>query len=216
MLVVSKERYVPVTINTVVLSKEDWYFYVHRDVYDQAVVLSDSYKTMEIITDLIGGPRLNDDTVSWFFENAPKPIHILAPYLSLIDTEIEQDMELCCGVLHAITAMINVRNFINKPVEVRKSVIFSHSIKEEYEMAWDRFFMSAIPYEQRHILTQSVGSIPTGIPNDSLGVITQAEADKTTILPIFKSNSDKNVDTSTSASGNSTAAERKATKNLLK
>jgi hypothetical protein len=156
MLVVSKERYLPVTINTLVLSKGDRYFYIHRDVYDQAVILSDKYPKVESLINEINGSQVNQDTVAWFYENAPKPIHSLAPFLLLVDGEIEQDMEICCGVLHAITAMINVRNFILKPIEIRKSVSFSLSIKEEYEMAWERFFMTAIPYEQRHGLIQPV------------------------------------------------------------
>lgn len=163
MLVVSKERYLPVTINTMVLSKGELYFYIHRDVYDQAVILSDSYQQIEGLINEITGTQVNYATVVWFYENAPKPIHSLAPFLLLVDGEIEQDMEICCGVLHTITGMINVRNFILKPIEIRKSVTFSLSIKEEYEMAWERFFITAIPYEQRHGLiqpTQQVFELP--------------------------------------------------------
>jgi hypothetical protein len=174
MLVVSKERYLPVTINTIVLAKEGRYYYVHRDVYDQAVVLFDRYQTLDTLIHEINGSQISSDTVAWFFENAPKPINILAPFLTLVDGEIEKDMEVICGVLHAITAMINVRNFILKPIEIRKSVSFSLSIKEEYEMAWDRFFMSAIPYEQRHgfpkLTQQIVGTPPVEAENDFLNI----------------------------------------------
>ncbi|OBY77766.1 hypothetical protein BBG47_19955 [Paenibacillus sp. KS1] len=150
MIVCSKERYIPVTINTLVLHKEDRYYYVHRDVYDQAVILADRYADLEHLMELVGGTSVNQEIVEWFYQQAPRPLHILAPYLRLVDGALERNIEICCGVLHAITAMISVRNFILKPQEIRKSVSFSLTAKEEYEMAWDRFFLSAIPYEERY------------------------------------------------------------------
>jgi hypothetical protein len=148
MIVVSKDRYLPITANTMVLFKDERFFYVHRDVYDQAVVLTDRYPDMQELRELVGGTDHNDDTVLWFAQAAPRPLHILAPYLSLIDGKVEQDIEICCGALHVITAMIHARNFILKPVEVRKCVSFSLTVKEEYQMAWDRFLISSIPYSE--------------------------------------------------------------------
>src|SRR5690606_33779091 len=55
-----------------------------------------------------------------------------------------------------------------KPVEVRKSVSFSLSIKDEYEMAWDRFFMTAIPYvESRNHIAALMSAIYQQQPTDS-------------------------------------------------
>lgn len=159
MIVCSKERYIPVTINTLVLLKEDRYYYVHRDVYDQAVILADRYADLEQLMELVGGTSVNQEIVEWFYQQAPRPLHILAPYLRLVDGALERNIEVCCGVLHAITAMISVRNFILKPQEIRKSVSFSLTAKEEYEMAWDRFFLSAIPYEERYQAAPSYRSL---------------------------------------------------------
>lgn len=152
MLVISEKRYFPSTVNTIVLSKNDLYYYVHRDVYDQSVVLSDRHN-LESLSTVIGIKEEGTEIVSWFYENAPSPINILAPYLYLVEGEISKDMEECCGVLHSITAVINVRRFITQPAELRKSVTFSLSIKEEYELAWERFFMEAIPYESRNYMS---------------------------------------------------------------
>ncbi|GFN30943.1 hypothetical protein [Paenibacillus xylaniclasticus] len=149
MIVVTKERYIPVMVNMIVLTKGEHYFYIHRDVYDQAVILSDRYREFSQLSELVGGKDVNGETAAWFYESAPKPLHIFAPYLLLIDGVIDKDMEQACGVLHVITSMIHVRQFIEKPPEIRRSVSFSLSIKEEYEMAWDRFIASSIPYDQR-------------------------------------------------------------------
>ncbi|GKU77578.1 hypothetical protein [Paenibacillus sp. L3-i20] len=232
MLVVSKERYLPVTVNTLVLSANETYFYIHRDVYDQAVILSDRYESLHELAELVGGTGRNDDTVQWFYEQAPKPIHILAPFLSLIDGEIEQDLEICCGVLHVITSLIHARHFVQKPQEVRKSVSFSLTIKEEYEMAWDRFFATALPYEQRNMLygapvTVRMSSSPIMEPVvgnfkenvQELSNINHVQAsvpiDSTTLLEGFSQIREEAAQESESSLFASTAAERKATKNLL-
>jgi hypothetical protein len=158
MIIASKQRYLPVVINMIVLQKDDWYFYLHRDVYDQAVILADRYdQAPEELAEMIGGYDHNDDTVRWFYEYAPKPLHILAPCLRLIAGRIDPDLELVCGVLHVITSMIQVRQFILKPPEIRRSVSFSLTIKAEYEMAWERFFASSVPYDQRGFAMRQSG-----------------------------------------------------------
>ncbi|QGQ98835.1 hypothetical protein EHS13_30125 [Paenibacillus psychroresistens] len=150
MIVVSKIRYLPITINTLVLYKDEHFYYLSRDVYDQALLLMNNYPILKNLSDIFEGSKMNDSTVSWFFEKAPHPINILAPYLFLVNGPVEQDIELCCGVLNAITNMLNVRSFINKPSEIRKSVSFSLLIKEEYKIEWNRFFLSALPYESQN------------------------------------------------------------------
>jgi len=183
MLIACKERLLPVTVNTLVLLKDDFYFYIHRDVYDQAVILSDRHKELNELVDLIGKSDLNHETVQWFYSNAPKPIHILAPYMYLVDGPIDPGMEECCGVLHVISTMIHLRNFLTKPPEIRKSVSFSLTIKEEYEMAWDRFIQSAIPYEQRLGLLKPPSSESIPIPFVPLET---REPDPTLTVPLIK------------------------------
>lgn len=228
MLVVSRERYLPVTVNTLVLYAHESYFYIHRDVYDQAIILSDRYESLDELAALVGGYEINGDTVQWFYANAPKPLHILAPYLSLIDGEIEQDMELCCGVLHVITSLIHVRHFIQKPQEVRKSVSFSLSIKEEYEMAWDRFFMTALPYDQRNVvygqkavegtngtsaMLPDVESLQEPYPINNVPIAEDIVA--TSILEGFSHKREELVPESAPSPMAASNAERKATKSLL-
>ncbi|MBO9597430.1 MAG: hypothetical protein J7559_06380, partial [Cohnella sp.] len=151
MIVATRERYLPTLVNTMVLSMNGWYFYLHRDVYDQAVILTDRYDTFDSLAQAIGCEGAEGEaTARWFYDHTPKPLRVLAPFLQLIDGTLEQDMELCCGVLHVVTAMIHVKGFPEKPPEVRRSVSFSLTIREEYELAWERFIQSAVPYEKRH------------------------------------------------------------------
>ena len=146
MIVASKERYLPVMVNVIVLAQANWYFYVHRDVFEQATILMSKYRNLQEMADAFGGIRCNAATVDWFFDEAPKPLHMLAPYLSLVEGELECDIEQCCGTLHVISSMISVLNFIGKPADIRRSVSFSPFVREEYEYAWDCFLSSCVPY----------------------------------------------------------------------
>jgi hypothetical protein len=151
MIVFSKERFLPTTPNVIVLTdKEGNYYYVHRDVYDMAIVLSDRHD-LDSVKAIVEG-TYNSDAVEYYYLTAPKPVNILAPFLSLVTGELENDIELLTGVIHAISGATNLREFVRLKRELRKTVTFSLNVKEEYEMAWDRFFNTAVPYDERAAL----------------------------------------------------------------
>jgi len=213
MIIVSRERYIPVIVNMIVLFKDEHYFYIHRDVYDQAVVLADRYRELEPLAALVGGKDINRETAAWFYEAAPRPLHILAPYLSLIDGAIAKDMELACGVLHVVTSMIHVRQFIEKPEEIRRSVSFSLSIKEEYEMAWERFAASSIPYDRRgnYMGMQQVSAAAPELPER-----TASAMDTVALFPHAASQLSGPGDKGAYTLAAAKEAERSATRNLLR
>lgn len=151
MLVASKDRYLPTVINTLVLSGGEYFYYVHRDVYDQAVILANKYTYDELIS--IVEPQHNLLSMQRFYAYAPYPINILAVFLGIVDTGLSEDMEVLTGALHVITASTNVRAYVEVNKELRKTLQFSLYIQEEYEMAWERFFVTSIPYDERHVGT---------------------------------------------------------------
>ncbi|QUI25109.1 hypothetical protein HZI73_23665 [Vallitalea pronyensis] len=148
MLVASRDRFLPTVINTLVLSKNDYFYYIHRDVYDQAVILADKY-TKESLMSIIE-PQHNLSAIHYFYEQAPYPIHILAVFLGIVDSGLSEDMEVLTGALHVITAATNIKSYVEVNKELRKTLQFSLYIQEEYEMAWERFFITSIPYDERH------------------------------------------------------------------
>ncbi|MFD0671949.1 hypothetical protein [Cohnella sp. GCM10027633] len=211
MIVASKERYLPTMVNTIVLAQGEWYYYMHRDVYDQAVVLTDRYDGYESLAEAIGCARGdNGGAAKWFYDAAPKPLRVLAPFLNLVDGPLEEDVELCCGVLHVVTAMINVKGFPGKPPEVRKSVAFSLTIREEYEWAWERFFQSAIPYDSRH--TAFGAGLAESLPTRPVVAVTDT-------VPLFPSyaafEEDARGKPESAPKKASTQEERSATRSLL-
>lgn len=165
MLVASKDRFLPTVINTLVLSKKDYFFYIHRDVYDQAVILADRYTPQELKT--IVEPEYNTSVIDYFYERAPYPINILAPFLGIVNPGLPEDMEVLTGALHVITAATNIKAYVEVNKELRKTLQFSLYIQEEYEMAWERFFITSIPYDERHT-TQVQTTLPTAPQTESI------------------------------------------------
>lgn len=123
------------------------YFYCHRDTYDKAVILSDRY-TLESISKLLPKTQ-SEDNITTFYETLPAPLKILAPFLNLVKGEIEEDVRTYCGVLQVITSAIDIRKYVKVDAALRNEVSFSLSITEEFEMAWDSFFLTCIPYTGR-------------------------------------------------------------------
>lgn len=152
MLIYSKERLMPSNINMMVLKDENGgYYYIHRSLYDQAVIIEDRYKDNPeaIIRGLGKNPEeYHSINVANFVSEVPKPINILGYFLYLIDGihSTVETIEVLCGAVHVMSSILNFRQFLKTPKEIRASVSFSLSIREEYEVSWDRFFQEAIPY----------------------------------------------------------------------
>ncbi len=146
MLVVSPKRLVPVQINTTVLQGEDGnYYYLHRDLYDQLVVLADAYdygaRMDLLIKSLTGEDRALPDNVKNFFDTVPLPVKMAAPYLLLVNgVEQLETIEDMCGALTVISMSINLRRILKVDKSIRAAVTFSLHIREEYRTHWDRFF----------------------------------------------------------------------------
>lgn len=148
MLTISETRYVPVKPNYIVLQDADGYFYyINRTLYDEAIVLTDRYgQSISTLIKLIGG---NSDfqCVESFVIRAPKSISILGYFLALLSEDIEDDYTDVVGALDLITSNLDPRTFIKQPAEIRQSVNFGMSIRNEYMDSWEMFFDSCYAYE---------------------------------------------------------------------
>lgn len=148
MLIYSKHRVVPTDLNMMVISDvdDDGYFYIHRLLYDQAVIISDIYGDdyVKLALELTGVPDTRED-VDTFFAKAPRPINILAPFLLYVKKPLTE-FEDMVGAIHVMSGPVNLRALLKYPREIRNTPSFSLSIKEEYQLAWDRFFQTASSY----------------------------------------------------------------------
>lgn len=139
MIVISNTRYVPVNPGYIVLQDENGaYYYVHKTLYDQAVILNDRYmNNVQVLQEQIGG-NSDHNCITTFVENAPRPINILGYFLALMERDIEYWGDVV-GALDVISSAINLRNFIKQPKEIRQSVQFSLTLREEYSDGWELF-----------------------------------------------------------------------------
>ena len=81
MLVVSETRYVPTAVNMLVLQGDDgMYYYLHRSLYDQCVILRDAYfNLLPSFYKLLGMEEQHPQVCDTFMEIVPEPIDILGP-----------------------------------------------------------------------------------------------------------------------------------------
>lgn len=164
MLVTSKDRYVPTSVNMMVLQGEDeMYYYVHRSLYDQCVILRDQYfNLLPSFYKLLGWEGEHPEVCDLFLNKAPDPIDILGPFLLLItDCSELTTMEDMCGAISSMSMSVDFRKMFKVPAQVRQSIKFSLSVREEYRIQWDRFFQETPTFEQvsYSALTTAPGSM---------------------------------------------------------
>ncbi len=149
MIIYSKERLVPTDVNMLVIRSKDneGFFYIHRALYDQAVIINDIYgEDPKVLIKSLTNQEESRPDVDYFLETAPVPINILGPFLLLIKGEIEDFVDMV-GALHVMSGPLHFRNMLKIPYDMRNMMpTFSLSIKEEYELAWDRFLQNTMPY----------------------------------------------------------------------
>ena len=133
MLVYSQQHLVPTDVNVMTLQDlSGGYFYIHRSLYDQAVILEDQYGgNYEELSSIVSAPKpIPDDRpdVDFFHEHAPHPINILAPFLILCPDAFDS-LEDMTGAISVMSSVINFKRLPRVPVELRVNVMqFSMSI----------------------------------------------------------------------------------------
>lgn len=148
MLIYSENRLVPTDVNMMTIRAKDniGYFYIHRSLYDQAVVIDDIYASSpEQLRIALTGKSDKRDDIEEFENKAPKPLAILGNFLLLVEAPLET-FEDMVGAIHVMSGPINLRNMLKVPFDMRNTPTFSLSIREEYQLAWDRFFQNTMPY----------------------------------------------------------------------
>lgn len=181
MIIYSDTRYVPTDINMMVIrgNNNRGYYYVHRLLYDQAVVLYDLYSDdIELLVNSIIGITDMRDDVAYFLDNVPPPLNILGPFLLLVKEPLTELRDMV-GAIHVLSGPFDFRAMLKVPVEVRNRVPrFSLSIKEEYELAWDRFFQTAIPYSLDMFRAPNTAApmngVATSVANDDMASLVKA------------------------------------------
>lgn len=160
MLIYSENRYISTETNMMIIRSRDnnGYYYVHRGLYDQAVVLSYLYKEdYKELCEVLTGNEGSREDVDLFVETLPTPLNILGCFLLLVEEPLEDLVDMV-GAIHVMSNSINFSKLVGLPAEVRANVVFSLSIREEYQLPWDRFIKESIPWTEDFYLRRD--SIP--------------------------------------------------------
>lgn len=148
MIVVTEERYIPTAPGYITLQDADGlYYYVHKTLYEQAVVLKDRYSdSIDTLRELIGGNQ-DFEAVRLFTQYVPTPVNIMGYFLGLLENDITEFVDVV-GALDAMSSAVNLRNLIKQPVAIRQTVTFGMSIQNEYGDMWDNFLRSCYLYDE--------------------------------------------------------------------
>lgn len=162
MLIVSKEHLYSSLPNMITLQCADGSFLMaNRNFYDAALILTDKYSSRYDAYALEVGGNQNLPAIQEFYETAPEPINILAPFLGLINVDkadtLSGNFEAQVGALCVIGMQIDMRNLLRMRREIRQSVNFSMSITEEYKKMWEQFKSSCFKFSD-------IGTQPTNAP----------------------------------------------------
>lgn len=113
--------------------------YLSLNVYNQAVVLNDRWEgAVALLASKMNIPSGREEIIKYFAGNAPEPLTILAPFLGLVqkEVELEKDLEMLCGVLHMMSMTIDFNNYTKVPQEIRANVIFGNRALGQYKQSW--------------------------------------------------------------------------------
>lgn len=148
MLIYSEDRLVPTDVNMMVIRGKNniGFYYIHRSLYDQAVIINDIYEeTPEMLIKAITGKEESRGDVDTFMSEVPPPLNIFGPFLLLITEELTELQDMV-GAIHVMSGPLNLRKMLKIDFAMRNTPTFSLSVKEEYQVAWDRFFQTTMPY----------------------------------------------------------------------
>lgn len=180
MLIRSTNRYVPTAVNMIVLQGTDgMYYYLHRSLYDQCVVLRDQYiNLIPSFYKLLGFEDTHPSVCDEFMKSVPEPLDILAPFLALISGCEELDnLDDMCGAISSMSMTVDFRKMFKVPAAVRSSIKFSLSVREEYRVQWDRFLMETPTLEQVYSAQTPVPSVSRPLTQDESVAIVEEDGE---------------------------------------
>lgn len=134
MLVFSKELLKTRRLNIVTIpvtdSEEDeviGYMYADLSTYNKALRLEQQYESEIVLLRKTITSESHTDVVNWFYEFAPQPFYMLAPYLSLIveKISIDKDPEQVCMYLDTLSRYIDFAEYPNVPLDLRVNILFN-------------------------------------------------------------------------------------------
>ena len=195
-LIVCSDKYLlPVVGGVITLQVDDsLMIYVHRSLYDVAVVLKDRYETKDRLIEAIGFVN-NMDAINMFYKECPDPINILAPFLSYINPTLETEFtfEFCVGALHTLHRTLDMRGSLKVEPQLRRSVRITVRPEDDYLLQWGVLLREWFDYDEISTLIHSEVSSPPPppLPESDDMIIFEDDDDDSEMMELLDSLSSK-------------------------
>lgn len=118
------------------------YIYSDKTTYTDCILLQTKFdENLAAMVSQLSPAEKHMPAVNFYFENAPKPFNMLAPYLGLMSYSInlENDIEELTSRLFIMSKSIGFNSFIQVPKSLRMSLIFSASEFNRYKVEIDEY-----------------------------------------------------------------------------
>ncbi len=118
------------------------YIYSDKTTYTDCILLQMKFdENLAAMVSQLSPAEKHMPAVNFYFENAPKPFNMLAPYLGLMSSSInlENDIEELTSRLFIMSKSIGFNSFIQVPKSLRMSLIFSASEFNRYKVEIDEY-----------------------------------------------------------------------------
>lgn len=118
------------------------YIYSDKTTFTDCILLQTKFdENLAAMVSQLSPAEKHMPAVNFYFENAPKPFNMLAPYLGLMSSSInlENDIEELTSRLFIMSKSIGFNSFIQVPKNLRMSLIFSASEFNRYKIEIDEY-----------------------------------------------------------------------------
>lgn len=118
------------------------YIYSDKTTFTDCILLQTKFdENLAAMVSQLSPAEKHMPAVNFYFENAPKPFNMLAPYLGLMSSSInlENDIEELTSRLFIMSKSIGFNSFIQVPKSLRMSLIFSASEFNRYKVEIDEY-----------------------------------------------------------------------------
>lgn len=161
--------------------------YVSKNTYDQCVRMHGRFEgEIGYMCRNLGVEYGEGTPVDYFYNNAPEPINILAPFIGVLVKAGHKvdEIEGMFGYLHIMSQIINFDAYMLMPADARADVTIGNSVLKSYKESWEDLessLMDRVPQGLYVGNTQMVpmgyGTVPTNVQPNGYQVATVQNAE---------------------------------------
>lgn len=139
--------------------------YVSKNTYDQCVRMHGRFEgEIGYMCRNLGVEYGEGTPVDYFYNNAPEPINILAPFIGVLVKAGHKadEIEDMFGYLHIMSQIINFDSYMLMPADARADVTIGNAVLKSYEESWEDLESSLMDRVPQGLYVGNTQMVPMG------------------------------------------------------